>query len=115
MREAIEQRRFEDARAYVGRTAAVIEDYANRLDQVAAMGPDGPMTTGRMIELGRGRRCCSAAGLCFYRRRRRQGDSYGSQGAVIMFVIAAIVAIHALGLLDYRPSAAEADMMGSNQ
>ena len=37
VREAIEQRRFDDARAYVGRTAAVIENYANRLDQVAAI------------------------------------------------------------------------------
>jgi N-acetylated-alpha-linked acidic dipeptidase len=38
VREAIEQRRFDDARTYVGRTAAVIEAYANRLDEVAAMG-----------------------------------------------------------------------------
>jgi len=38
VREGIEQRRFDDARAYVTRTAAVIEAYANRLDQVAAMG-----------------------------------------------------------------------------
>ena len=38
IREGIEQRRFDDARAYVQRTAAVIEAYADRLDQVAAMG-----------------------------------------------------------------------------
>jgi len=38
VREAIEQRRWDDARAYVTRTAAVIEAYANRLDQAAAMG-----------------------------------------------------------------------------
>jgi N-acetylated-alpha-linked acidic dipeptidase len=38
VREAIEQRRWDDARAYVSRTAAVIENYARRLDQVAAMG-----------------------------------------------------------------------------
>ena len=38
VREAIEQRRWDDARTYVGRTAAVIEAYANRLDQAAAMG-----------------------------------------------------------------------------
>jgi len=37
VREGIEQRRFDDAQAYVGRTAAVIEAYANRLDQVVAM------------------------------------------------------------------------------
>jgi N-acetylated-alpha-linked acidic dipeptidase len=38
IREGIEQRRFDDARAYVQRTAAVIEAYADRLDQVAALG-----------------------------------------------------------------------------
>ncbi|MFL6785511.1 MAG: transferrin receptor-like dimerization domain-containing protein [Sphingomicrobium sp.] len=38
VREAIEQRRWDDARTYVGRTARVIEDYANRLDAAAAMG-----------------------------------------------------------------------------
>ena len=38
VREAIEQRRWDDARTYVGRTAKVIEDYANRLDQATAMG-----------------------------------------------------------------------------
>jgi N-acetylated-alpha-linked acidic dipeptidase len=37
VREAIEQRRWDDARAYVTRTAAVIEAYATRLDQAAAM------------------------------------------------------------------------------
>jgi N-acetylated-alpha-linked acidic dipeptidase len=41
IREGIEQRRFDDARTYVQRTAAVIEAYANRLDQVAAMGRNG--------------------------------------------------------------------------
>jgi N-acetylated-alpha-linked acidic dipeptidase len=38
VREAIEQRRWDDARTYVGRTASVLEAYANRLDQVAALG-----------------------------------------------------------------------------
>ena len=51
------------------------------------------------------------AGVYFYRRRDK-GDSYGSQGAVILFVVAAIMAIHALGGLDYHPTAAEADMIG---
>jgi len=37
VREAIEQRRWDDARAYVVRTAKVLEDYANRLDEVTAM------------------------------------------------------------------------------
>jgi N-acetylated-alpha-linked acidic dipeptidase len=42
VREAIEQRRWDDARTYVQRTAAVIENYANRLDQAAAMGRTAP-------------------------------------------------------------------------
>ena len=37
VREAIEQRRFDDARTYVVRTAKVLEDYAARLDSVTAM------------------------------------------------------------------------------
>jgi N-acetylated-alpha-linked acidic dipeptidase len=37
VREAIEQRRFDDARAYVVRTAKVLEDYATRLDQAVAI------------------------------------------------------------------------------
>jgi N-acetylated-alpha-linked acidic dipeptidase len=41
VREGIEQRRFDDAREYVGRTAAVIEAYAKRLDQVVAMAGGG--------------------------------------------------------------------------
>ena len=54
------------------------------------------------------------AGIYFYRRPKGQddgGDTYGSQGAVIMFVVAAIMAIHALGGLDYHPSAAQADLI----
>ena len=37
VREAIEQRRFDDARTYVSRTARVLEDYAGRLDAAVAM------------------------------------------------------------------------------
>ena len=50
-----------------------------------------------------------AAGIYLYRRRPAEGDDgqYGSQGAVILFVIAVILAIHGLGLLEYHPSAAE--------
>ena len=47
------------------------------------------------------------AGIYLYRRRPADGDQYGSQGAVILFVIAVILAIHGLGLLEYHPSAAE--------
>ena len=49
----------------------------------------------------------AAAGVFLYRRPRADGDQYGSQGAVILFVIAAVLAIHGLGLLEYHPSQAE--------
>jgi hypothetical protein len=39
-------------------------------------------------------------GLIGYRRG-------GNQGAVLMFIIAAIILIHGLGLMHYRPSPAE--------
>ena len=48
-----------------------------------------------------------AAGVWLYRRRPADGDQYGSQGAVILFVIAVLLAIHGLGLLEYHPSQAE--------
>ena len=41
-----------------------------------------------------------AGGVFIYRR----GDS---QGGVIVFAIAVIILIHGLGLMEYRPSAAE--------
>lgn len=49
-----------------------------------------------------------AAAVWFYRRRDR-ADSYGSQGAVILFVVAAIMGAHSLGALDYHPSQGELD------
>jgi hypothetical protein len=63
--------------------------------------------TGRLIELAAAV-LILAAGVYLYRRRDK-ADGYGSQGAVILFVVAAIMAIHALGGLDYHPSAAEAE------
>ena len=63
------------------------------------------MTTGRTIELIAAL-LILGAGIWFYRRRDK-ADSYGSQGAVILFVIAVIMAIHALGLMEYRPSQSE--------
>jgi hypothetical protein len=69
----------------------------------------GHLSTGRMVELGVAV-LLLAAGLYFY-RMRANSDSYGSQGAVILFVIGAIMGTHALGGFDYRPSKAEAEMM----
>jgi drug/metabolite transporter superfamily protein YnfA len=67
------------------------------------------MTAPRMIELAAAV-AIVAFGVWLYRRRDKD-DTYGSQGAVILFVIAAIMAIHALGLFEYRPSAAELEAM----
>jgi len=67
------------------------------------------LSTGRLLELVLAV-LLLGAGIFFY-RRRDMGDSYGSQGAVILFVVAAIMAIHALGGLDYHPSSAEAEYL----
>ena len=50
-------------------------------------------------------------GIYFYRAGRQADAGYGSQGAVLLIVVAAIMAIHALGLMDYRPSQAELEAM----
>lgn len=65
------------------------------------------LSTGRLVELLVAV-LLLGAGVYFYRRRDK-GDTYGSQGAVILFVVAIIMAIHALGALDYHPSSAEAE------
>ena len=67
------------------------------------------MTTGRILELVAAM-LVLGAGVVLYRRRDKS-DSYGSQGAVILIVVAVIIAIHALSLMEYHPTAAEADMM----
>ena len=69
------------------------------------------MTTGGMIELAAAA-LILGAGIYFYRRPKAdKSDTYGSQGAVIMFVIAAIMGTHALGGFDYRPSQSELEIM----
>ena len=68
------------------------------------------MTTGRMIELAAAV-LLFAASVYFYRRRDPSSEGYGNQGAVILLVIAVIMAIHALGGLDYHPSKAEAELL----
>jgi nitrate reductase gamma subunit len=47
------------------------------------------------------------AGALLYRRRGRHDRRRGSQSAVILIFIGLILAIHGLGLLEYRPSASE--------
>ena len=47
-------------------------------------------------------------GVILYRRRGAEGEAEtGSQTAVILLFIGAIVAIHGLGLLEYTPMASE--------
>ena len=69
----------------------------------------GHMSAGRMIELVAAV-LILGAGIWFYGRRDKS-DSYGSQGAVIMFVVALIMGAHALGGFDYHPSKGELEMM----
>ena len=51
-----------------------------------------------------------ALGVWQYRRRTAEDPNHGSQGAVILFVVAALIAMHGLGLFEYRPSALEREM-----
>jgi hypothetical protein len=67
------------------------------------------VTAGRAIELAVAV-LLLVAGVVLY-RRRDGSDNYGSQGAVLLFIVAAMVAVHALHLMDYHPTSAEADMM----
>lgn len=64
------------------------------------------MTVGRLIELVLAA-LILGAGIWFYVRGDR---SSGSQGAVLLFAVAAIMGIHALGGLDYRPTATEIEL-----
>ena len=43
-------------------------------------------------------------GIILYRRRGRADPLHGSQTAVLLLVVGAIMAIHGLGLLEYRPT-----------
>ena len=65
------------------------------------------MSLGRIVELAAAVLILGAA--IFFYRRRDKADSYGSQGAVVLLVVAAIMGIHALGGLDYHPTKAEAE------
>jgi hypothetical protein len=67
------------------------------------------MTGPRMIELAAAL-AAFGLGVWLYRSRKAADQGYGSQGAVLLFAIAAIMTIHALGALDYRPSAAELEV-----
>ena len=46
-------------------------------------------------------------GAWLYWRRGREDPRQGSQSAVLLMFVGAIVAVHGSGLLDYRPTATE--------
>ena len=69
------------------------------------------MTSGRIIELSVAI-AILGAGIWLYRRRATEDRNHGSQGAVLLFVIAVIMGVHALGLMEYRPSQAEIEALG---
>lgn len=48
-----------------------------------------------------------AGGIYLYRRRGREDPRYGSQGAVLLLIVGLMVAVHGLGLLEYRPMSSE--------
>ena len=62
----------------------------------------GDLTPGEMIEIGAGI-AALAAGIWLYRKRGATDKKHGSQGAVLLIALAAILLIHGLGLLEYRP------------
>ena len=64
------------------------------------------MTSREIIELAIAA-ICIVAGIWLYRRPSPEPDHYGSQGAVLLFVVAAILIVHGLGLLRYHPSPTE--------
>ena len=68
------------------------------------------LSLGAMAEIAAGVAMLAAA-LWLYRRPAADGadggGNYGSQGAVILLIIAAILLIHGLGGLEYHPSEAE--------
>ncbi len=46
-------------------------------------------------------------GLALLRRPAKNGAKPDSQSAAILIVVGAIIAVHGLGLMDYRPSPSE--------
>ena len=63
------------------------------------------MSTGAIIEIVAGLALLAGA-IWLYRKRGREDARLGSQTAGILLVVAAILLIHGLGGLDYRPNQA---------
>ena len=68
------------------------------------------MSIGAMIEIAIGIAMLGAA-VWLYRKGAREDANHGSQGAVLLLVVAAILLIHGFGGLDYRPSESELEAL----
>jgi cbb3-type cytochrome oxidase subunit 3 len=54
-----------------------------------------------------------AGAIFLYRKGAREDANYGSQGAVILLVVAAILLIHGFGALKYHTSPTEMEALRS--
>ena len=68
------------------------------------------MTIAHMIELAAAV-ALIGVGVWLYRARKQADQGYGSQGAVLLFVVGAIMALHALGAFNYHPSKGELEYL----
>ena len=68
------------------------------------------MSAGALLEIAAGV-ALLVASIWLYRRRAREDGQYGSQSAVLLLVVAAILLIHGLGGFDYRPTESELEAM----
>ena len=68
------------------------------------------MSVGAMVEIAIGIALLVTA-VIIYRRAAKQDGNYGSQGAVLLLIVAAILLIHGFGGLEYRPSPAEQEAL----
>jgi len=64
------------------------------------------MTISTFIEIAAGV-ALGVGAVWLYRSRAKQDGNYGSQTAVLLLIVAAILLIHAFGLMEYRPSQSE--------
>jgi hypothetical protein len=69
------------------------------------MGID-PMTLPTIVELALAAALILGGGWLQFRGHRTD-PNHGSQGAVILLIVGLILAIHGLGLLEYRPMGSE--------
>ena len=64
------------------------------------------MSVGTILELAVAAALIVGA-IWLYRRRGRDDPQHGSQTAVLLLVVGALMLIHGLGLLPYHPSQSE--------